>query len=252
MSKSEKRYFTLDAKKSGRRSSNYLEVFQAINQMDEYDEQKLQKKFGKNLPSEKSYLYNAILRSMRDYRSSKSRAARIKEMILDAKYLYERGLYSQSEERLGQARELAFELDDQLSLLEISREQLNYLWVTKPKGYGQRINHLLEQKDVYIDNINEELKYLAISYKIQMAKNKPDLEKYQEEISTQLSPGTYNPYSQSAHTRRRFFQSCAFYYDLIVKDVENANFYYSKMAEWWDNNPSIKEEEYVTIHCRCF
>jgi hypothetical protein len=245
MSKSEKRYFTIDAKKSGRPSSNYLEVFHAINQMDEYDEQKLQKRFGKNLPSEKSYLYNAILRSMRDYRSSKSRAARIKEMVLDAKYLYERGLYSQSEARISQARELALELDDQLSLLEISREQLNYLWVTKPKGYGQRINELLEQKDIYIENINEELKYLAISYKIQMAKNKPDLDKYQEEISAQLFPGTHYPYAQSAHTRRRFFQSCAFYYDLIAKDVENANIYYSKMAEWWDDNPSIKEEEYV-------
>ena len=100
MSKSEKRYFTIDAKKSGRTSSKYLELFQAINHMDAYNEQKLQKKFGKTLPFDKSYLYDAILRSMRDYRSSKSRAARIKEMILDTKYLYERGLYQQSEEYL--------------------------------------------------------------------------------------------------------------------------------------------------------
>ncbi|MBK9492250.1 MAG: hypothetical protein IPO07_28270 [Haliscomenobacter sp.] len=49
--------------------------------MEEYDEAKLRDRFGKNLPSDKSYLYDAILRSMRDYRSANSRSARIKEMI---------------------------------------------------------------------------------------------------------------------------------------------------------------------------
>ena len=78
--------------------------------MDEYDEIKLKKKFAKTLHADKSYLYEAILRSMRDYRSASSRAARIKEMILDYKYLYERGLYRQSDERLQEAKELATEL----------------------------------------------------------------------------------------------------------------------------------------------
>ena len=247
MSKSEKRYFTLDAKKSGRRSSNYLELFQAINQMDDYDEQKLQKKFGKNLPSDKSYLYESILRSMRDYRSSKSRAARIKEMILDARYLYERGLYPQSEERFKQAKELAKELDDQLSLLEISREQLNYTWVTKPKSYGTIINQLLEEKDHFIENINEELHYLSLSYKIQMAKNSISPEAQAEEIATQFpsASNTEDFYPDSAHAQRRYLQSLALFNNLLTEDVEKANTYYSKMVAWWDDYPSIKEEEYV-------
>ena len=243
MSKSEKRYFTIDAKKSGRRSSNYLELFQAINQMEEYSEQKLQKKFGKNLPADKSYLYDAILRSMRDYRSSKSRAARIKEMILDARYLYERGLYHQSEERFIQAKELAQELDDQLALLEISREQLNYVWVTKPKDYGPQINRLLDEKDEYIENINEELRYLSMSYQIQMAKSQPDkVEQIRPHIPAGLGDATP---PRSIHAKRRFLQSCALYFDLLAKDDEKANVYYSKMVELWDQYPAIKEEEYI-------
>jgi len=243
MSKSEKRYFTIDAKKSGRRTSNYLELFQAINQMEDYDEQKLQRKFGKNLPTDKSYLYDAILRSMRDYRSSKSRAARIKEMILDARYLYERGLYRQSEDRIRQAKELAQELDDQLSLLEISREQLNYVWVNKPKDYGEQINALLIEKDEYIENINEELRYLAMSYQIQMAKGSPGFAKKLEQELPASDKDKHYP--TSAHAQRRFLQSRALFFDLLAKDDEKANIYYSKMVEWWDRYPVIKEEEYI-------
>lgn len=242
MSKSEKRYFTLDAKKSGRGKSNYLELFRAINQMEEYDEGKLQKRFGKNLPSDKSYLYEAILRSMRDYRSAKSRTAAIKEMILDAKYLYERGLYPQVEDRLQQAEALAHELDDQLSLLEISREQLHYIWVTKPKGYGEEIRRLLEEKDHCIDNINEELRFLSLSYQIQMAKGQA-----QPAQELGLSPTLFEEEQlpSSAHAQRRFLQSGALYHDFLANDAAQANVYYSKMLDWWDDHPAIKEEEYA-------
>ena len=41
MSKSEKRYFVLDAKKSGRSASRYLSLFEALGKMDEFDEGKL-------------------------------------------------------------------------------------------------------------------------------------------------------------------------------------------------------------------
>jgi hypothetical protein len=244
MSKSEKRYFTIDAKKSGRRSSNYLELFHVINQMEDYDEMKLQKKFGKNLPTDKSYLYDAILRSMRDYRSSKSRTARIKEMILDARYLYERGLYRQCEDRFRQAKALALELDDQLSLLEISREQLNYVWVTKPKGYDQLINSLLQEKDRHIENINEELRYLAMSYKIQITRGQ-GAEAIKEKAHLYTSDSEEDSYPDSAHAQRRYLQSKALYNDLLAKDDEKANIFYARMVDWWDEYPAIKEEEYI-------
>lgn len=245
MSKSEKRYFSLDAKKSGRSSSRYLDLFKAINRMEAYEEEKLQQKFGNSLPTDKHYLYNAILKSMRDYNSSKSKAARIKEMLLDAKYLYKRGLYHQSEERLGQAKALARDLDDQLALLEISREQLNYVWTMKQGDYGSQIEDLLADKDEYIRHINEELRYLSLAYKIQVAKEqrqatdrKASSAAYAEQLKAQSAP-----LPSTAHAQRRFLQSHALLNDLIG-DVEQANTYYAKMVEWWDEYPHIKDEEY--------
>jgi hypothetical protein len=245
MSKSEKRYFSLDAKKSGRNSSRYLDLFKAINQMEAYEEGRLRRKFGNSLPTDKHYLYNAILKSMRDYNSSKSRAARIKEMLLDAKYLYKRGLYHQSEERLEQAKALARDLDDQLALLEISREQLNYVWTMKQGDYGSKIEDLLADKDEYIHHINEELRYLSLAYKIQVAKEQPqaaDRKASSAAFADQLQAESA-PLPSTAHAQRRFLQSHALLNDLIG-DVEQANTYYAKMVEWWDEYPHIKDEEY--------
>lgn len=245
MSKSEKRYFTLDAQKSGRRSSRYLDLFKSINAMQDYEEEKLSRKYGKSLPTDKHYLYEAILKSMRDYNSSKSRNARIKEMILDANNLYNRGLYAQSEERLDQAKGLAQELDDQLALLEISREQLNYVWTMKQRDYGAQIDQLLADKDEHIRHINEELKYLSIAYKIQVEKEKrhPAMRrKSAPDFAQHLLEGAPH-FPETAHAQRRFLQSNALLSDLIG-DIDRANTYYIKMVEWWDTYPNIKAEEY--------
>ena len=245
MSKSEKRYFSMDAGKSGRSSNRYLDLFKAINRMEVYEEEKLQRKFGSSLPTDKHYLYNAILKSMRDYNSSKSKAARIKEMLLDAQYLYKRGLYQQSEERLTQGKTLAKDLDDQLALLEISREQLNYVWTMKQGDYGAQIEALLTAKDEYIRHINEELRYLSLAYKIQVAKEQQqsaDRRARSEAFSAQLQSAVA-PLPATAHAQRRFLQSHALLNDL-AGDIDKANTYYSKMVEWWDEHPDIKEEEY--------
>jgi hypothetical protein len=242
MSKTEKRYFSMDAKKSGRRSSRYFELFQAINAMEVYEESKLQRQFGRSLPTDKHYLYEAILRSIRDYRSSKSKSAQIRAMVLDATYLYERGLYQQSADRLAQAKSLADELDDQLALLDITREQLNYVWNMKRKDFSEQIGELLEDKDRYIKNINEELQYLALAYRIQMAKQSAAPQQAKEELAGAHFEESRFP--DSAHAQRRFLQSAALHADL-QDDFDTANAYYTRMVDWWDQYPNIKREEYV-------
>ena len=248
MSKSEKRYFTLDAQKSGRKDSKYLELFQAINGMTEYDETKLKKKFPKNLASDKGYLYEAILRSMRDYRSAKSRTAQIKQMVLDSKYLYERGLYKQSEARLGEAQEMARQLDDQFSLLEINKEKLNLAWETKKQNFDKKITQLIGQKDYNIGAINEELKYLDICYALSSKFfEQKELEAHEDKValSKQFPADLFDEQCipQSEQAQRRFYQSKAVYYQLLG-DFDQMYYNYRKVVDWWEANPLLKEEEF--------
>ncbi len=248
MSKSEKRYFTLDAQKSGRQNSRYLELFQAINDMADYDEDQLRDKFGSNLPSDKAYLYDAILRSMRDYRSSRSYSARIKEMILDAKYLYERGLYDQCEERLAEAKKLALELDDQLALLEINKENRTLAFGAR-KDYSEKIRQLIYEKDNNIKALTEEFKLLDLGYELLLEWKKnlnprhPERQKLLADLSAEGFPDDrYIP--ESAYAKRLYFQ-CAGMYAQLLGNRELTTEYYLKTFNWWEINPKQKNEEFT-------
>lgn len=248
MSRSEKRYFTLDAQKTGRKGSKYLELFQFINTMDVYDENRLKKQFDKTLPSDKAYLYEAILRSMRDYRSSKSKAAQIKEMIMDSKYLYERGLYDQCEERLREAKSLADELDDQLACLEIIKEERRLVRDRRRARYEHHLESLIEASDKSLTSIGEEIYYLGIYD--QLSKEvirQPDLDnetlrsQFRDRFAKAIED--IEDYPSNIHARRRYFQSAALYFQLLGK-FDQVFEYYTKVVDWWDENQKYKGEEF--------
>lgn len=248
MSKSEKRYFTLDAKKSSSKGSKYLVLFQAVNDMEIYDEAKLKKKFGKNLRYDKSYLYEAIMRSMRDYRSANSYAARIKEMILDAQYLYERGLYEQCGERLEEARNLANDLDDQLSLLEINIADRELLRQIKGKTYDKLMENLIDQKESLFNKINQEFSYFDLSDRLVLEvdrrfelKSEQEVAAFQERFPESIFKIT--PQGLNGRAQLRYFQCSALYYQLL-RDSDSVLDYYSKVVDWWHEHEKIKEEEF--------
>ena len=248
MSRSEKRYFTIDAQKSGKKGSKYLDLFQAINGMDEYNEAKLKKKFPKNLHSDKSYLYETILRSMRDYRSASSRAASIKELILDYKYLYERGLYQQSEERLKEAKDLAEIFSNSLSLLEINAEERRLLRNTKRKRYAEEIKVLIQEKQFRLKELEAELLYSDIAYQLSVEMQQHF--EYQNEeqrtaLRAQFPESLFTPEKipNTPYARRRFFLSGFLYFQLLGEAEKMLDFC-SNIVDWWDENNNFKNEEF--------
>lgn len=248
LSRTEKRYFTLDAQKSSGRGSKYLELFQAINAMEEYDEAKLKKKFPRHLASDKNYLYEAILRSMRDYRSVRSHAARIKELILDFKYLYERGLYAQAAVRLQEARELAVELDDQLALLELNREERTLVLNTR-KDYDTVLPELFSEKERLVHTLEQEFDYLDAAYRLVIEiKHNPHLPEAEKRRRLQalLPDGLLAAGREPAtpYARRLYLQSVALHAQLLG-DYNKMMDYYARVIDWWrENSPKFKQDEF--------
>lgn len=247
LSKSEKRYFTLDAQKSGRKGSRYLELFQAVNDMDDYNEALLRERFGANLPSDKSYLYEAIMRSMRDYHSARSLSARIKELMLDARFLYERGLFDQAERRLGEAGELALGLDDQFALLEINVQKRHLVKSIRRKDYKQELQELIEDKDKNLNSVNLELRFLDIADELFVEilqhfelKDEAERQKLRQRFAhlTQLpEPG------DSAKGQWRYLLCMAMYHQLLG-EFDKVFEYYSRVVDWWDQHPKYKKEDF--------
>ncbi|HFA50163.1 MAG TPA: hypothetical protein ENJ95_14225 [Bacteroidetes bacterium] len=250
MSKSEKRYFVLDAKKSGRTGSRYLTLFNALSKMEEYDDSKLKKKFPKNLSSDKAYLYEAILRSMRDYRSKSSKAAQVKERLMDARFLYERGLYGQSTARIAEAKAMAKELEDHFTLLEINKEEQVSLFDRKAKVTLEHIEQLNEEREQTLVAINEELKYLDLYYRLLLEilkefnlKDEKSISELKNRLPLYLLEDGMKP--NSPHARRRYYLCKAVYFNLIG-DLHEIYKNYQMAVNWWDLYPVIKNENFHT------
>jgi hypothetical protein len=125
LDKNEKRYFKLSvAKYETAADSNYLRLFDAVDNLEEYDEEKLKKKFRgqklqKNFPSEKNYLYRLILRTLRTYSPEENVENRIKDMIREAEFLYRKALYDQCHKVLAKAKDFAIAHQKHLLYAEI-------------------------------------------------------------------------------------------------------------------------------------
>lgn len=251
MSKSEKRYFKLDAKKSkGNDAKNkYVQLFDAINSMDEYDETILKNKaFVKHLSVEKGELYRKILRSMRSFRSDKSAYAQIKEMILDAGYLSELGLLGQSEKLLKKAKNLAYQVHHHLAILEINREERYIARLIRGKTKEEEMKLLIEENDKVLHFFNEEMSVLKTYdsiFALVQKKYKLKDEASRIALNQNLSQAQFNEDNfNSVHARQRLYRSKAFYYGLL-SDYKEASRYQLKVLEWWNNFPKIKSEETI-------
>jgi hypothetical protein len=247
LSRSEKRYFTLDAQKSGKKESKYLELFQAINEEEDYDESALRNQFGAGLASDKTYLYEAILRSMRDYHSARSLSARLKEWMLDARFLYERGLFEQSEQRLLDALELAVLLDDRLTLLEINIQHRHLVKSMRKKDYRDTLKALVRAKEGHIEAVNQELLYRDIGDELfleilQFFELKNEAQK--TELRNRF-PMLSMPVGELASAKARWrYLLCMAMYHQLLGDFDEVFRYYRQVVDWWDNHPKYKQEEF--------
>lgn len=245
LSRSEKRYFTLDAKKSGAKSSNYLELFKAINLMTEYDESKLKKKNFPNLSMDKAYLYEVILKSMRDYRSPRSKRAQLKQRLMDAKFLYERGLYDQCSERLTSARSLATDLSDSLAILEINREERRLIKEKGIPNFALKFENIQEESDAILVSINSEFfnldKYDFLSIEVGLRASYADEEKKKALIEKFNVEKWAEP--KGVQAQLGYLKAKALYF-FLMGEVEEASRYFQSTVDVWEKNPVLKREEF--------
>ncbi len=122
MTKAEKRYFKVfSSRHIIGDSNNYLSLFNAIDSMSEYDEERLLKKLkGKAVTNRisisKNRLYNALLKSLDSFHSNSSVDARLQRQLHSVEILYNKSLYSQCMKLLQSAEKVA-EKHEKLTIL---------------------------------------------------------------------------------------------------------------------------------------
>lgn len=251
LSKSEKRYFTLDAKKSGKTDSRYLKLFQAINKQESYDEAALKRVFGPRLTDDKARLYEAVLDALREYQSKKSYKIRIKELLTDAKILFERKLIKQAENRLTEAKALALELHDHLAILEINLAQRHYAKTYQTKDNVEKTHFLIHEKNEQLALLEQQLllndNYDLLCLEVLKSHQKLDQTQVQR-ITNDISQAlnfSYKKASNSFHSLRRYHQIKALY-SRLIGDTKNSLDEPEKIMNIWAKHPTIIQEDFLT------
>ncbi|WP_185877335.1 hypothetical protein [Blattabacterium cuenoti] len=123
LSKSEKRNFIIYVNRIKKNQNyKYLELFEIINKMDNYNEKKILDKTTiskKQLSNVKSNLYKQILISLKIQHTKNNYDIKIREYIDFSKILYNKGLYIQSLKLLEKAKIIAKYYEYNTILLEI-------------------------------------------------------------------------------------------------------------------------------------
>jgi tetratricopeptide (TPR) repeat protein len=153
LTKPEKRYFKVFSSRHIIGDENNYEIlFDAIDRQEEYDEDKLLKKFKdkafvQRFSITKNRLYGAILKSLDSFHSNSSVEAQLHRQIHAAEILYNKSLYDQSLKLLHSARKTAQKHEMLTALVEISRwekrimEKDNYEHLSS----SEELNEILEQ-----------------------------------------------------------------------------------------------------------
>jgi hypothetical protein len=158
MTKSEKRYFKLFARRvPAKEERRHEQLFDAIDALNEYDEEKIKRRFekesfAKHLPTAKQELYNAILRSLHSFHEENAPQAKLRSQLHFAEILLGKGLIKHARQQLRVARDIAQKhelLTYVPSILRLERQVEDKQSRNDPH---QHLQHIYEQ---YCDSLKK-------------------------------------------------------------------------------------------------
>lgn len=254
LSSHEKRYFKLYASRHTiGDENNYVSLFDAIDEQDEYDEAKIisqfrKEAFVKQFSIAKSRLYNAILRSLDAYHADSSVNSQLKRQLHFAEILFRKTLYGQCSRVLQSAKKLAEKYEKYSTLLEISRMEKELIEKNYYSGKDEAyIQNLLEQDLEILEKMKNHSEYWSIKSnffhwlnKKGQAKNEKELAKFKKIIDNKLLKGEEK--ALSTETKYLYFHIYSAYY-FAIGDYPKSYGNLKKNAELIEKNVLIFRDE---------
>lgn len=253
LSKNEKGYFK-KYYSGGAKSSNYLDLFDAIDKQDTYDEEALVKKFRKEtfvkqLSVTKHYLYNQVLKSLRSYNTQNMANALINDAIENSEVLFTRALYPQSFDELAEALEKSVHYDQPLKQLEIkARERALHLEIAA-KNWNEQIGQNIEDTKQILEDYTVYLELFGIYYKLMFfwrhertIRTEQQAEEFKQLMEHPLVNG--EPHVTSFYMRQLFY-TIHMIYNFITNNDEKSFDNMQRILRMWDDTPHMKTIEPV-------
>lgn len=252
LEKAEKRHFKLYIKRSSSNENlKIVQLFDAIDKMNDYDEKALLKKLPSiqkvQLSNLKAHLYKQILSSLRLLKSADSIDLQLNEQFDYAHILYKKGLFLQSLRILEKAKETA-KSNQKISFLNqiISLEKrIESLHITR--SIQNRAENLSEEAVQVSEQINmvARLSNLALqlySWYIRHghARTEEDLTSIRQFITTSLP---LNAWEQDGFYERLYLYQSYSWYAYIRQDFIQYYRYTQKWVDLFEEHPLMKRVE---------
>jgi hypothetical protein len=132
LSGSEKRYFKLFANAKGEKDNKYIQLFDAMDQQDIFDDEALRKVVYGEQPIQsrkyselKAYLYELILKSLQGYDEKTSVSYRLQHILQSIRVLYKRAMFDDCNDLLQKGYKLANKYEQfevELALLDWEKQ----------------------------------------------------------------------------------------------------------------------------------
>ncbi len=251
LTKSEKRYFKLTSTLQ-KGSKNYIKLFDAIEAQEEYSEEEIKKLFKgttfiKHLPSEKSHLYNLILKSLRAFHADRSAAAQLHEQLKNIEILYGKALYKECSKFIKRAKKLAHKYEKYYYLLDILYWEKMMVEEEYLSGkFDKDLNELIAEEEECINKLRNIAEYQMLYSKINYVfrrggytRNTEELKIVEEIEDYHLIKGKNTAISTKATTACYYIKAlCA----TTRNDQIDSEVNFKKVIKVFEANPLIIKE----------
>ncbi len=255
LSGSEKRYFKLFARtNSGDKSSKYLQLFDAIDQQNEYDDEALIKNIyaGEKIQSRKyselkAYLYELLLKALQGYDENSSIDFRLKRMLQSVQVLYRRSHYDDAIELLQKAKKTAATYEAFDYGLEILHWEKQVAYAKSDIPFlDQNLSEIEKDEATCLHKLQNIAAYQNLFYRIMISVRKYAMLRSEEKIA-KLEELMEDPLLQDkekalSHTARIFYHRIygLYYYSII--DYEKFYTSNKRFLELLESNPRLLKE----------
>jgi len=240
LEKAEKRNFKLYIKRSsGNEHLKIIELFDALDKLDDYDEVLLLKKMPSikkpQLSNIKVHLYKQLLSSLRLLKSTQSIDMQLNEQLDFARILYNKGLYIQSLKILEKLKEIAkthykFNFLTQVISWE---KKIETLHITRTmQNRGEQLSFEAIEVNTRVNNVsrmsNLALQLYSWYIKNGHARNEKDEKNIRKFLLVNLPSGAH---TQTGFYERLYLYQCYCWYAFIRQDF----LMYYRYAQKWVN-----------------
>jgi len=247
---SDKRNFKLFVSKQ-KGEKNYLKLFEAIDNQDDYDETLIRKRFAKEkfirqLPVAKNYLYKLVLKSLEVYHLSS--LSILRSHLNQIEILFNLNLFDQCEKLLQKTKELAEKFENNLCMLQVlfwEGELMRIQYYFGKKEIDIKKNHKEKQEILEVYQNSQDHYYILSQLLIKVIRNgiarlPAQVNEYKKMMDHPLLRNESNALSDEA--RLRFYTSYISYYYAINRSTK-AYEYSKKAVALMEKNTHILNEK---------